>query len=262
MHPLRIKRPSRHALVIALSMFALLNVTSFVSALGVEDQIDVFTESAYFCILLYIRIALSPSICDYKLIVWGVNLVLAVAMYDTLTEVRILADWSHDYALLDNVIEQGGMFIAVSLIALGIARAMRAKDYEIVRDELTGLYNRRYLDSFSDEDLSLIYIDLNGLKEINDTQGHAKGDELIVRFANKLSHVVEEDEFAFRVGGDEFILLLDPQRVDQVMNHLQALAFAAKIAFSFGISYVNEGNISQRVRLADERMYQMKRNLD
>lgn len=88
------------------------------------------------------------------------------------------------------------------------------------RDMLTGLYNRnRYIERLEaykqvqDQQIGAIYIDLNGLKKVNDEQGHRAGDELIVRAAGTIAGIFAED--AYRVGGDEFVvILLDVSRED------------------------------------------------
>ena len=81
------------------------------------------------------------------------------------------------------------------------------------RDMLTGLYNRnRYIERLEaykqvqDQQIGAIYIDLNGLKKVNDEQGHRAGDELIVRAAGTIAGIFAED--AYRVGGDEFVVIL------------------------------------------------------
>ncbi|HSW35969.1 MAG TPA: diguanylate cyclase [Candidatus Limnocylindrales bacterium] len=84
-----------------------------------------------------------------------------------------------------------------------------------LHDHLTGLYNRAY---FEDElkrlsgsreyPMSIISIDVNGLKEVNDTMGHAMGDELIKACANALKQSLRTSDVLARVGGDEFVVLL------------------------------------------------------
>ncbi len=93
------------------------------------------------------------------------------------------------------------------------------KDEEIkylsYHDSLTGLYNRAYLEeemSRVDEDeklpISIIMIDFNGLKMINDTYGHNVGDEMLVSGANLLRRVCRDNDILARWGGDEFVVLL------------------------------------------------------
>ncbi|MGM0651554.1 MAG: HD domain-containing phosphohydrolase [Bacillota bacterium] len=98
-------------------------------------------------------------------------------------------------------------------------RNKQEKDEEVeylsYHDPLTGLYNRTYLEEEmirvdQDENLpiSIIMIDFNGLKMINDTYGHSAGDEMLISGANLLSQVCRDDDTLARWGGDEFVVLL------------------------------------------------------
>src|SRR5271169_1762279 len=85
-------------------------------------------------------------------------------------------------------------------------------------DALTGTHNRRLFDIFLTkevnraarygEDLSLILFDLNRFKEINDKHGHATGDELLKLTGKLMVETLRSSDFAYRIGGDEFALLL------------------------------------------------------
>jgi diguanylate cyclase (GGDEF)-like protein len=83
------------------------------------------------------------------------------------------------------------------------------------RDSLTGLRNHRsFLEDMQDAVareslLSLVLIDLDGLKSVNDLQGHTAGDELLVKLANALLVATPEDAAAYRIGGDEFAVLVE-----------------------------------------------------
>ena len=126
------------------------------------------------------------------------------------------------------------------------------------RDMLTGLYNRnRYIERLEaykqvqDQQIGAIYIDLNGLKKVNDEQGHRAGDELIVRAAGTIAGIFAED--AYRVGGDEFVvILLDVSRED----------FARKTGVDASIGGVWQAsteNLENLLRRADENMYREKK---
>jgi diguanylate cyclase (GGDEF)-like protein len=87
--------------------------------------------------------------------------------------------------------------------------------YKSFHDKLTSLYNRRYfeeelvrLDTKRQLPLSIIMADINGLKIINDSLGHKKGDELLIKTANILKKVIRDEDILARWGGDEFAILL------------------------------------------------------
>lgn len=136
------------------------------------------------------------------------------------------------------------------------------------RDMLTGLYNRnRYIERLEaykqvqDQQIGAIYIDLNGLKKVNDEQGHRAGDEMIVRAAGTIAGIFAED--AYRVGGDEFVvILLDVSREDfarkteQLRRQMQENSVDASIG---GVWQASTENLEDLLRLADENMYREKK---
>ena len=136
------------------------------------------------------------------------------------------------------------------------------------RDMLTGLYNRnRYIERLEaykqvqDQQIGAIYIDLNGLKKVNDEQGHRAGDELIVRAAGTIAGIFAED--AYRVGGDEFVvILLDVSREDfarkteQLCRQMQENGVDASIG---GVWQASTENLENLLRRADENMYREKK---
>jgi diguanylate cyclase (GGDEF)-like protein len=106
-------------------------------------------------------------------------------------------------------------------------------------DFLTGLANRRRfverLDQVaarrdrSAEGAAVVYFDLDGFKQINDTHGHAVGDAVLVEVGRRLAAVVRESDFVARIGGDEFVALLEP-----VADIRDADTFARRIATAIG----------------------------
>ena len=136
------------------------------------------------------------------------------------------------------------------------------------RDMLTGLYNRnRYIERLEaykqvqDKQIGAIYIDRNGLKKVNDEQGHRAGDELIVRAAGTIAGIFAED--AYRVGGDEFVvILLDVSReefarkTEQLRRQMQENSVDASIG---GVWQASTENLENLLRRADENMYREKK---
>ena len=150
-----------------------------------------------------------------------------------------------------------------------------------VTDPLTGLYNRRlFAESFEKElnrarryglPLGIALLDLHRFKEVNDKYGHPRGDEVLCAVAATLQKALRTSDSAFRIGGDEFALLL-PQtdaaqalalsrRIETVFAEtLQALHLALPVSMDHGVAnFPQDGDQSDElIRVADERLYQLK----
>jgi diguanylate cyclase (GGDEF)-like protein len=150
-----------------------------------------------------------------------------------------------------------------------------------VTDPLTGLYNRRLFgESFEKElnrsrrygaQLGLVILDLHRFKEVNDKHGHPRGDEVLRAAATTLKKALRTSDSAFRIGGDEFALLL-PQadenqalalsrRVETVFAEtLQALQLSVSVNMDHGVAtFPQDGEqADQLIRVADERLYRLK----
>lgn len=110
--------------------------------------------------------------------------------------------------------------------------ARRTLEHQSLHDALTGLPNRRFLDQFmdasantSDSDrLAFVHIDLDRFKEVNDTFGHAAGDQVLRQTTTRLQALLHGDEFASRIGGDEFVLVTSgPQAADRALSLARAV---------------------------------------
>lgn len=118
--------------------------------------------------------------------------------------------------------------------ALGRMEVRTEEVYKLAAlDPLTGLNNRRSGEQRLAEEISraqrhgrpltILLLDLNGLKNLNDKFGHAAGDELIRQFAARLSKAIRGSDLAVRLGGDEFLVLLPECRPDEVHHVLGRL---------------------------------------
>ena len=152
-------------------------------------------------------------------------------------------------------------------------------EYLGMHDALTGLRNRSF---FTDElnrldrrgpwPVSVIMVDLNNLKGVNDEFGHAGGDALLRRVGEILRKAVDRPFTASRVGGDEFALLLPgtdargcEQRIEQILELLtlnnQFHAGSVQISLSIGSATSEDGErMEALVHRADQQMYQSKRD--
>lgn len=139
-------------------------------------------------------------------------------------------------------------------------------------DALTNTYNRREISEIMQKHivdghkLSCVFIDLDGLKRINDTYGHAFGDLMLKRFADACSAILSDNDSLARIGGDEFLLVFPDREIvsaESLIRNLQQKLLEPteekdKIYFSYGISY-NEESAEQYIKLADQKMYECKK---
>lgn len=151
-----------------------------------------------------------------------------------------------------------------------IERKERQKQLEKLsyHDMLTGLYNRnKYIqtvDSYVGKHLhhiGVVYIDLNGLKKMNDMYGHEAGDDLIRRTASAITEVFPE--CAFRVGGDEFVIVeteIPEEQFRRKMEQLHEKMESRNVSVSTGSLWrENENDIAGMLKQADHMMYEEKK---
>lgn len=135
-------------------------------------------------------------------------------------------------------------------------------------DQLTGVNNRHALtlleeSSCTDEGkITLMVCDINGLKKMNDTQGHAAGDKLIINTANSLAKVFHINN-VYRVGGDEFVVVSKDITEDEFIEKLRSLrSFLELWEINLATGYVhyhsNKYTIQQMMKEADAKMYDDK----
>jgi diguanylate cyclase (GGDEF)-like protein len=148
-------------------------------------------------------------------------------------------------------------------------------------DALTGLYNRRLFEEYFVKELNrakrynqhmaLVMMDLHKFKEVNDRFGHQQGDHALQLAAATLRKTLRTSDYAFRIGGDEFALLLlqsDPEQGTTLSRRLRAnyeiaiapLKIDAPLALDFGVAiYPEDGEDKESlIRVADERLYEFK----
>ncbi len=147
--------------------------------------------------------------------------------------------------------------------------------YLSYHDQLTGLYNRRFyeeelkrLDVKTNLPLTVVMGDVNGLKLINDSFGHAKGDELLVKVAEVLRRGCRKSDCIARLGGDEFVILMQKTNAsdaEQIIRRINQLASSenvgsADISVSFGweTKYLEEEKIETVLKIAEDSMYKKK----
>lgn len=165
-----------------------------------------------------------------------------------------------------------------------LERAHRRLQETAITDSLTGLYNRRYLQEVmpalsaqivrDGRYLTAILLDLDYFKSINDAHGHLGGDAVLVHFSKLLKHNSRANDFLFRIGGEEFLILNvaeDPSDSVGLANKVRELVESSPanyqgkqipITVSTGLSccYGSQGDISlsSLMRAADKALYEAK----
>jgi diguanylate cyclase (GGDEF)-like protein len=168
-------------------------------------------------------------------------------------------------------------------LALGNLRVRESLHEQSVRDPLTGLYNRRFLEEFllrelaradrKKHSLSIITLDIDHFKRINDSLGHGAGDIVLRRIGLLLQGFVRQSDIACRVGGEEFSVLLPEasmqiaeQRAESIRKAVQELRLKYEdhdlsgITISLGVAaYPDHGTTPDSlIRAADEALYDAK----
>ena len=180
-------------------------------------------------------------------------------------------------ALID-VLFTAGLIRVPVLVEYGEFKKLQVN---AVTDPLTGLYNRRlFTESFEKElnrarryglPLSIVILDLHRFKEVNDKYGHPRGDDVLRAAASTLQKALRTSDSAFRIGGDEFALLLPQTDAAQALalsrrvgtvfaETLQPLHLAVSVTMDHGVAtFPPDGDQSDLlIRVADERLYRLK----
>lgn len=232
-----------------------------------SEEVRPFIKFLWFCnIFLMLDSVLCISDIDWKL------LPVFLIGSTVLLEFYLIRFLSHIYQLLKvNYLEAEHNLLLEKLEQQNKnAAELRSK---IVLDPMTGIFTRRYAIERVEfllqekEPFSLVFIDLDQLKQINDREGHHAGDLYLTRFTKELGSCLRKADIFARVGGDEFVVLLPGcplktarKRFESIRGHL-AVQCRPSFAFSYGITYVmkNSGDsVEQILRRADQAMYQDK----
>lgn len=166
------------------------------------------------------------------------------------------------------------------------AKVVEAKDNEYLanHDPLTDLPNRRYMTELLNESLLvakekdkvliIMFLDLNGFKQVNDIYGHAVGDEVLIIVAKRLELAIRNGDHISRLGGDEYLLglMMDKESlnevegmtakfIDLVSQPMNIEGLRIRIGASVGIAAypIHGNNVDVLLDIADKRMYSTKR---
>ncbi|MFZ1975926.1 MAG: diguanylate cyclase [Candidatus Acidiferrales bacterium] len=169
--------------------------------------------------------------------------------------------------------------VADQIESLAKVESLASEVYKLAAlDQLTGLYNRRSGEQRLAQEISraqrharpltVLLVDVDGLKQINDNHGHAAGDTLLKGFADRLQRAIRGSDLAVRLGGDEFMAILPECRSDEVrhvLGRLEGLEFdfagdKIRLYFSRGWTDYKVGETAQEfLQRADVALYENKR---
>ena len=146
---------------------------------------------------------------------------------------------------------------------------------KILKDDLTSCYNRKYImsdlkDKYEKNifNFAILFIDIDGLKVVNDTLGHEIGDEYIINISNVLKESVRENDLIARLGGDEFLIIINDiqesevkyilDRIDKKIKILDKLTNNYKVSASIGSIFIDENllktGVENIIKIADDKM--------
>ncbi|HEX3371626.1 MAG TPA: GGDEF domain-containing protein [Candidatus Acidoferrales bacterium] len=212
-----------------------------------------------------------------------------------LTEAQSLDCWDQTLLRKSELSQNLGKRVSLQaaladvLAATGQLRMPILMEYEELRklqinaatDPLTGLYNRRFFDDYFEKELNrssrynhklaLVMLDLHRFKEVNDRFGHQQGDTLLQMAAATFRKSLRTSDYAFRIGGDEFALLLPQSDTEQAAtlsrrlratyaSSLEPMNLGIPLALDYGLAvYPDDGELQETlIRVADERLYLLK----
>ncbi|KZN58831.1 GGDEF domain-containing protein [Pseudoalteromonas luteoviolacea] len=243
-----------------VATLAVISVTLSLFTLGEGTIFWVFPVSIIISFLFPIRTA----------IVFNLSLILSATIY-VLLNYQVADAMRLFFALLMTV-------TIVNLLLRHIDSLHELLKEESTKDALTGALNRRQLNLFLKDalanklhyhsDSTLIMIDVDHFKQINDLYGHAKGDEVLIRLASGINTQIRESDLLFRVGGEEFVILLPNTTVEtaeKVAEKLRATIRTSSliedrpVTVSLGIC-ATDNNLTQTkwMSCADKALYAAK----
>ncbi len=245
--------------MVAVALFAVAGAAQGTPAPGEDEGRDAPMRASW---LPYVAVALGFGLLvatERHDVIWPTGAVLGIAvLLATLVSIR--------------------QFLAQR----DLLRAQHQLTFQALHDPLTGLPNRSLLYDRVTQGLArarrrnapiaALFVDLDGFKEVNDTVGHAAGDELLCVVAYRLTSVVREADTVARLGGDEFVVLLEElsldhapdliaQRICQAVGRPITIGADATVSVSasVGIALGLDGGANDLLRRADSALYHAKR---
>jgi diguanylate cyclase (GGDEF)-like protein len=255
------------------------------------DSIDNYNNDAFYDIVETWKDTIGDSTCiiikDEADMEWlrSINPLWHKSLCDSGAKSIVMFPLKHNGKLLgymfasdfnvDNTVKiKETLELSTFFIASEIDNCQLLERFEILSsvDMLTGVKNRNAMNNVVDEikagkkllnaPYAVLFTDLNGLKKVNDVEGHSAGDQLLKKVAAMLQRVFFNTEI-YRAGGDEFMILVEQADKDEIDSRLERLREQSEKEdghFAVGVCYVDgDMDILNAMRIADERMYDDKK---
>ncbi|MBP2644605.1 MAG: diguanylate cyclase and metal dependent phosphohydrolase [Firmicutes bacterium] len=222
-------------------------------------------------LIFFAGVLYAPSLPDFFIpILASASLAFHFVLYDTEAEAAVVVGKILGVILLA---------VFVVMYAQVIRRVTKERDHfyhASILDSLTGLYNFTYISEVAQQwldvrkNFTILFIDLDNFKNMNDTYGHMAGNQMLIQFARNLEEVVDKNTVIGRLGGDEFVLLLtgdnkEQPSVEEIVKELSSKKYITDsklipipLEFSYGIAEPGEkstANVEELFRSADKAMY-------
>ena len=208
----------------------------------------------------------------------GYFLSFACALTWLITQMVGRLSHSYNFAIYWNDFMELMLFLMTATVVSSLRGALDRENGLARTDHLTGIPNRRYYYELVESEIkrnqrygdpfTVIFIDIDNFKHINDNNGHSEGDALLRRVALSIASALRNTDTAARIGGDEFAILLPNTGEESALRVAKKLSQQLKIdienkwpiTFSVGVVTHNKtnGNIDDVIGLADRIMYKVK----
>jgi diguanylate cyclase (GGDEF)-like protein len=270
-----------------------LSAAPVVPGVGWAAPISLLRGAAY--LITAVAFAMTPgspggrALLSASFLFWGVERFVvgfAYLRYGDVAAMPELLQYAHFFEMFLEMTVGVGIIILLfeasqSQLQLEMQRLVES-DSQVkemgIRDRLTGLYNRHYFNDVIRRELarsrrhggaiSVLLVDVDRFKEINDVRGHAVGDEVLQFVANYLTACMRESDLVFRWGGDEFLVLLTQadeasaaQKAEELGRSLPHIPGAEQLQPTLSVGWAthrSKAEFPKTLAEADARMYEMK----
>lgn len=237
--------------------------------------------SFYSVLIFFVSIILAHDIYEYLYPVLMIIETIILLNYEPLRPEQFTLYTSPSARAIDlsiNYLITAAVIFSIVIIINSYFDLEHKKVYDAsITDQLTGLYNRRYLyhvledlmlDDNDDAVFTLLMMDLNNFKKVNDIYGHIDGDEVLQKFGGVLKDASRKRDVPIRYGGDEFVLILPgtsirdaenvKTRIVDMFEKISSKYQGIELSVSFGITENTGQGLERLIKEADDLLYKNK----